>query len=157
MPVISQQDATVHGSAVSGVATNLDTQNQNEGPSGVSGANGPIGDNETSGSTGTNGPTGTTGPDTTRVSAENVRAGIQMPTFIPQVALDHSNALNVSTGNLTAPGNNAGASAQESINANSNASFGQGISDSQPESAKTDGRSFGQSTSISARSNSRRP
>ena len=76
LPPVNQQDASVHGSAVSGVATNLDPQNQNR---------------------------------------------------------------------------------QGSSNANTNASFGQGIAISQPDSAKTDGQAFGQSTAVSTRSNIRRP
>lgn len=150
LPVVNQQDATIHGSAVSTAATNLDLQNQNDQDT----------NNNTQNQTGnqTNNQVGNgQNPDTTRVSAENVRAGIQMPTFIPQVAIDHSGALDVSTGNLTAPGNNAGANIQGSTNANSNASFGQGISNSQPDSARTDGQTFGQSTAASARSNSKRP
>lgn len=150
VPPVSQQDAKVLGSAVSAVATNLDPQNKNDQGKN---ANSP---NQT-GNQSNNQESNTPSPNTTRVSAENVRAGIQMPTLIPQIALDHSSALDMSTGNLAAPGDNADESDQRSININTNASFGQGIANSQPSSAKTDGQIFGQSTAASARSNSRRP
>lgn len=73
------------------------------------GSTGPVGPTGASGSTGAFGPIGSTGaagptgPDTTKVGAENIRSAMQMPVFIPQVALDNSRALQEFLGELPLP------------------------------------------------------
>ena len=140
LPVVSQPDAVLHGGIVSEATMALDPQNENSqnGGANVQG-NALI-------------------PDTIRVAAENIRAGIQMPALIPQVALDHSSALEVSTFTFPTPGQGiVEGNAQVNAEVNSHANFGQGIANSQPETAQADGQAFGQFTSQFARNNSHRP
>lgn len=131
LAVVSQGNATAHGplnqsgstgatgtSAISGPSINgrghafgrliqhetgneTEDADEEEGPTGPTGVSGSLGPSGASGSTG---PTGPTGPNTTRVPAINLRSGKDMPTLIPVVAIEHSGALDFSTGNQTENG-----------------------------------------------------
>lgn len=97
-------------------------------------------------------------PDTTKVAAHNTKSDKDMPTLIPQVAIDKSEALEpLEDGNTNTEVEDQEVAPEASSNANENASFGQQIAVSQPSLAQADGKNFGQSTSESAKDNSRKP
>ena len=149
LPVASQENIVLHGGLVSQAAMALDPQNENSLNAGAN-----IQGNANASSQAGNAQS----PDTTRVAADNIRAGIQMPALIPQVALDHSSALEVSAGVFPTPGQGiVEGNAQVNAEISSHANFGQGIANSQPDTAKADGQAFGQFTAQFARGNSHRP
>ncbi|MBI2031547.1 MAG: hypothetical protein HYT08_02925 [Candidatus Levybacteria bacterium] len=93
--------------------------------------------------------------ETTRIQAENTKSDKTMPTLIPQVAVDNSVAL--ASGGEIVLNEHGPINSEVSVGVNESASFGQAVTESQPDSAKEDGQSFGQSTSEGAKENSRRP
>ena len=85
------------------------SRRQNSGPTGPTGQSGQTGPTGSSGVQSPTGATGNSGPNTTKVPAENIRSRITIPHFIPQVALDHSRALQgTSSGFPLPPGQNNG-------------------------------------------------
>lgn len=92
--------------------------------------------------------------DTTKVAADNSKSDKLMPTSIPQVAIDHSVALEVATEEDI---RSDVVVADIVVHGNSNASFGQQIAATQPVAAQTDGQDFGQATEESAKNNNRKP
>ena len=122
LPTLNTTDFDSRGSQVSELAHSLNPPDDQPGnppltPPGFIissarrhfGPTGPTGSTGVEGPTGATGATGHTGPDTKKVPAENIRSGITMPHFIPQVALDHSRALQgTSSGFPTPPGQNNG-------------------------------------------------
>lgn len=121
MPSLPQFESSVSGNLTANAVVE-DDQNGPTGASGVSGTTGATGPTGTSGqTTGSSGPTGVTGATgvsgTTGVSgptgstgshdeseddkdekepADNDRSGKEMPALIPEEAIEHSPALNVS-------------------------------------------------------------
>lgn len=121
MPNLPQFESSVSGN----LTANAVVEDDQNGPTGASGATGPTGTSgQTTGSTGATGASGTTGvTGATGVSgvtgatgptgstglheteddhdekepADNDRSGKEMPALIPEEAIEHSPALNVST------------------------------------------------------------
>lgn len=81
-PDLPKLDGRAFGALISSNAQNQ-TQNQSQNQT----------NNETENETGNQSSNNSANPDTFRVNANNIRSGFQMPTFIPQVAVDNSGAL----------------------------------------------------------------
>ena len=170
LPPQTQEEVSAIGSQVSEVAKNFDNQNSDHQNLGVSEETpeGPENDGRTFGqnvssqaqnqSVEQNQSENANDPDTTRVAAHNTKSDKDMPTLIPQVAIDNSEALEALGGeetNTEVEGQEV--TSEESSNANENAGFGQQVAISQPDLAQADGQAFGQSTSELAKENSRKP
>lgn len=66
-------------------------------------------------------------PDNTKVAAFNIKSGKEMPTLIPQVAVDNSLALEVSQGNND-ENNEEGKEVETQSKTSTNAGFGKQVS-----------------------------
>lgn len=172
LPPHTQEEVSVRGSQVSEVAKNIDPQDSNNQGSEVSEQTpdsskdngksfGQTVSSEAKASSQNQSASDTNGvnaesANTTKVAAENTESYKPVPTLLPQVSIDHSVALEASVDESSnAEVNNQNANAQG--NSNANADFGQQVAVSQPDSAKDNGQTFGQSTSELAKENSRRP
>lgn len=165
LPPHAQEEVSLRGGMVSESAKNLGPQNSNfQQSTGVD--SGTIVEDQTPDHPNNGGKNlgqsisakvqeGSVYPDTTRVNAENTKSDKSMPTVVSQVAVDNSVALGGS-GEIVL-NEHGPISSEVSVSADENASFGQTVAESQPNSARTDGQGFGESTSDGAKENSRRP
>ena len=148
-PPVGQGEETGIGNQVSEEAKNLNFENRGQNPEGEQ--NQEQEENQ-------NGLTTQTKPDTTKIPAFNNKAEKEMPTLIPQVAVDKSPALDELTqtdnGEET---NGEGTESQDNQSNQNNAQFGLEISGNQPGEAKEDGYAFGRETSENAINNGNRP
>lgn len=149
-PLISPEEAKERGQKVSEIA-------QNNNPASAHTESSENVPDEHNTNEGSSSQSAHEAPDTQRIATVNNRAEKNMPTSIPQVAVDNSPALDEASDENTPSNFQENEQAQSQESQSDNAAFGQTVAASNPESAQEDGHAFGQETSESAKENSRRP
>lgn len=151
---VNHADVATRGEVVSQTATTMDTHKSSVANTTTAATSDEVSnesDEEKSDSA--DNDDNSTKPDTTKVAATNTSSGKTMPALIPVVALEHSGSLEAATSTETEE--NTSVKAEVKADLNAHATFGQGIAISQPDSAKTNGKVFGQTTAQAAKDNGR--